>query len=234
MEVYYDGLDFPTFASYEVVSGFTTNTSLVRSSGLQKSYASILADAAGAIRGRPVSFQVWADEEAAVAQQATDIAALGPNVFAKVPIVNSAGASNISVIARLVAEGVKVNATAVFTREQIDGLRDAVRGIISPELPLIISVFSGRIGDTGVDPRPTIRYAIEAFAQVPSAKILWAGCKDVVAISAARAEGCHIITVPGDILQRFVSRKGMDLHELSIDTAKMFRKEALDGGLSVS
>ena len=206
----------------------------MRASGLKKCYAAIFADAAAALQGRPVSFQVWADAAAEVEEQARAISKIGPNVFAKVPVVNSLGASNVGTISRLVADGVKVNVTAVFTSAQIDEVRDAMRSALAPELPLVVSVFSGRIGDTGADPRFAIRYAVHAFKELASVKILWAGCKDVVAIGAARAEGCHIVTVPGDILQRYVSRKGMDLHALSIDTARMFRKEALDGSLAIN
>jgi transaldolase len=145
-----------------------------------------------------------------------------------------AGVANVPAIARLAASGVKVNVTAVFTFAQIDELCSALRSVLAPDLACVVSVFSGRISDTGADPRPTIRYCVDAFRPLPSVKVLWAGCKDVTAILAARAEGCHIVTVPGDILQRFVTRKGMDLHELSVDTARMFRKEAIDGAISIS
>ena len=234
MEVFYDGLDFAKFGSFDCVSGFTTNTALVRASGVNKPYSSIFADAAGAIRGRPVSFQVWADSEADIFEQAVAISSLGPNVFAKVPIVNSSGVSNVPVIARLAVAGVKINVTAVFTLAQIDELRSALEGALASNLACVVSVFSGRISDTGADPRPTIRYCVDTFKPFPSVKVLWAGCKDVTAIHAARADGCHIVTVPGDILYRFVTRKGMDLYELSVDTARMFRKEALDGAISIS
>ena len=233
MEIYYDGLDFTTFGAYDCVKGFTTNTALVRAAGVKKSYSSIFSDAATSIQGRPVSFQVWADNETEVVEQAVQISRIGPNVFAKVTVVNSVGASNVPSIARLVASGIRVNVTAVFTTVQIDEIREALARSLPIGLECVVSIFSGRISDTGVDPRPTIRYAINAFKIIPSVKILWAGCKDVTAINAALEEGCHIITVPGDILLRFVSRKGMDLLELSIDTAKMFRKEALGGSLSI-
>jgi transaldolase len=232
MEIYYDGLDFAKFGAYDCVTGFTTNTALVRSSG-KKNYLQIYTEALKDINGRPVSFQVWGDKEDEIVEQATEISKLGPNAVAKVPIVNSIGVSNVPVITRLVANGIKVNVTAVFTSAQIDELRDALRDVLPVDLALVVSIFSGRISDTGVDPRPTIRYSIEAFKSMPSVKILWAGCKDVTAITSARADKCHIVTVPGDILQRFVSRKGMDLFELSIDTAKMFRNEAIDGSLSI-
>jgi len=233
MEIYYDGLDFAKFGSYECVSGFTTNTALVRSSG-KGNYSKILKEASNDIKGRPVSLQVWGDKAEEIVEQAAEISKLGPNVVAKVPIVNSFGVSNVPVIARLVASGIKVNVTAVFTPAQIDELRDALCDILPLDLALVVSIFSGRISDTGVDPRPTIRYSIEAFKSMHSVKILWAGCKDVTAITSARADKCHIVTVPGDILQRFVSRKGMDLLELSVDTARMFRNEAIDGSLSIA
>ena len=136
----------------------------------------------------------------------------------KVPIVTSAGASNVPVIAELLKAGTRVNVTAVFTDAQVDELHAAAIASLPAGVPLVVSIFCGRIGDTGRDPSVAVRYAVAAFKDVPSAKVLWAGCKDVVAVTSAHAVGAHIITCPGDILSRVRGRLGMmDLHALSVN-----------------
>ncbi len=229
-----DGLDLATFGQppYDFVVGFTTNTALIKAAGI-KSYASVYAAAAPVLRGRPISFQVWEDEPAALRAQATAIAALGECAVVKVPILNSAGASNVPVVAELLAAGVRVNVTAIFTEAQIDELHAAAVKTLRSDIPLVVSIFCGRIGDTGRDPVTAVRYAVAAFRDIPNAKVLWAGCKDVVAVRAAHSAGAHIITAPGDILSRIRTRLGMDLDALTTDTAQMFRADALSNGLMI-
>ena len=227
-----DGLDLAQFGAYPFVVGFTTNTALIKAAGL-KSYAAVYAAAAPALAGRPISFQVWEDSAAGIQAQAAAITALGPCAVVKVPIMNTEGASNVPVIAALVAAGTRVNVTAIFTEQQLDELHAAVAPVLAPGLPLVVSIFCGRISDTGRDPAATVQYAVAKFKGLPSAKALWAGCKDVAAIRAAHAVGCQIITVPGDILSRVRSRLGMDLQALTVDTAKMFRADALSNSLAI-
>ena len=205
---------------------------MIKAAGV-KSYSAVYAGAAPFLRGRPISFQVWEDEPAALRSQAAAITALGECAVVKVPVVTSGGASNVPVIAELLAAGMRVNVTAIFTEAQIDELHAAARTSLPAGIPLIVSIFCGRIGDTGRDPSDVVRYAVAAFKDIPSAKVLWAGCKDVVAVTSAHAAGAHIITCPGDILSRVRSRLGMDLHALSIDTANMFRGDALSNGLAI-
>lgn len=190
--------------------------------------------AASDLNGRPISFQVWEDSAEGIKSQAFAIAALGPCAVVKVPIVNSLGASNVPVIADLVGSGVRVNVTAIFTEAQIDELYAAVAPVIPSGLPFVISIFCGRIGDTGRDPNTVVRYSVAKFSALSSAKTLWAGCKDVTAIRAAHQCGCHIVTVPGDILSRVRSRLGMDLNALTVDTAKMFRGDAISNELTIN
>lgn len=227
-----DGLDLAQFGAYPFVVGFTTNTALIKSAGL-KSYAAVYAAAAPSLSGRPISFQVWEDSAEGIMAQATAIAALGPCAVVKIPKVNSEGVSNVRIISALVSAGTRVNVTAIFTEAQLDELHAAVAPVLAPGLPLVVSIFCGRIGDTGRDPSAAVRYAVARFKDLPSAKTLWAGCKDVTAIRAAHAAGCHIVTVPGDILSRVRTRLGMDLQALTVDTAKMFRADALSNGLQI-
>ena len=158
---------------------------------------------------------------------------LGTNVFAKIPITNSVGQSNVGTARVLLAEGLPINVTAIFTAEQLKELHGAVSALPAPRASLVVSIFCGRIDDTGVDPKPLAAAAAELFRDIPEAKVLWAGCKSVVAALHAAEAGCQIVTVPGDILTRMNARKNKNLLEFSVETARMFRKDALSARLSV-
>jgi transaldolase len=155
--------------------------------------------------------------------------ALGPNVYVKIPVMNSKGTSTADVVRTLSAEGVKLNVTAILTLGQVSDVLNALH----PDVPAIVSVFAGRIADTGRDPMPTMRAAV-AMAQSlrPKAEVLWASVREALNVHQARECGCHIITAPPDILKK-LAMSNMDLDALSLDTVKMFLADATAAGFSV-
>jgi transaldolase len=232
IKIFYDGTDIPKFADVPGVVGFTTNCSFMKAAGL-KNYSEFYESVKAHVRGRPLSLQCWEDEPEALLLQARQVCALGSNVFAKIPVTSSTGASNVETATTLLREGLPINATAIFTMDQLQALHCAVSALPEPVAPLVVSIFCGRIDDTGVDPKPLAAAAAELFSKMPQAEVLWAGCKSVVAARHAAESGCQIVTVPGDILTRMHARRNKNLLEFSVETAKMFRDDAVGGGLSV-
>ena len=210
-----------------LVKGFTTNPTLMRKAGITD-YPAFARQVLEAIPDMPISFEVFADDFPEMERQAKLIAAWGENVFVKIPITNSLGASSLPLIGRLVEAGVKVNVTAILTLEQVEG----VAGVLRPTLPSIVSVFAGRIADTGRDPVPVIRRSLEILKDLPEAKLLWASTRELLNLFQAQAAGCHIITVTPDILKK-LAMEGMSLEALSLDTVKMFLRDATAAGFSL-
>ena len=159
-------------------------------------------------------------------RQALKIRDWQENVYVKIPITNTRGESALPLIAELAAEGVKVNVTAILTLEQVKG----VAGALKKEVPSVVSVFAGRIADTGVDPLPLMKESLKAIGSLPSAELLWASVREVLNIFQAAACGCHIVTVPHDILAKAIKLGGTDLTELSLDTVRMFYQDAVAAG----
>jgi transaldolase len=207
-----------------VVKGFTTNPTLMRKSGISD-YESFAREALGAVRGMPISFEVFADEFDEMERQAKRIATWGDAVYVKIPITNTRGESSIPLIARLSAAGVKLNITAILTIEQVRGVVDALDGSV----PAIISIFAGRIADTGRDPVPIVAESIAVAKAKPKAQVLWASPRELLNIFQADECGCHIITVTSDILKK-LAMVGKSLDELSLDTVKMFFNDAAAAG----
>ena len=198
------------------VQGFTTNPSLMKKGGVTD-YRAFAKEVLENIKDLPVSFEVFADDLPTMGKEAREIATWADNVYVKIPAMTTAGESTSPLVRELSAEGVKVNVTTLFTDEQNAEFIDAV----DAETPSIISVFAGRIADTGVDPTPIMQRAIEAAAPKPNCEILWASTRELLNIFQAEAIGCQIITVPNSILAK---RKniGKDLLEYSKDTVKGF------------
>lgn len=229
-KIFYDGADIAKFGGQDGVVGFTTNTTIMRQAG-QLNYTNFYRANETVIAGRPISFQVFADDAAEVEAQARAISAIGPNIYVKVPIINSRGELLLPIVERLLADGIKVNITAVFTQEQI--LEIERSNVANTKTPAIISVFAGRISDTGVNAKGLIEYAVRAFSSNANIELLWAGCKDNLVLQNARDVGCQIVTLPDAIMQR-INRIGQPLTSLSQDTVKSFLKDAIDGGIVIA
>jgi transaldolase len=207
-----------------LIKGFTTNPTLMRKAGITN-YAAFAADILGTIKDRPISFEVFSDEFSEMDRQARIIAAWGENVYVKIPVTNTRLESCVPLARALTRAGIKLNLTAVMTLEQTRALADAVAG----GAPCVISIFAGRVADTGVDPIPLMKKAREIVAPHPKIELLWASPREVLNIVQADEAGCHIITATNDILKKLGSL-GKNLDEFSLDTVKMFRDDAVKAG----
>ncbi len=209
------------------IRGFTTNPTLMRKAGLND-YETFAREILQLIPDRPINFEVFADEFIEMEQQAQHIRKWGANVYVKIPVTNTRGEPSYNLIRRLSADGVPLNITAVLTISQVE----SVLAALSPKASSIISLFAGRIADTGIDPIPSVRKAAKLLGSYPSVELLWASCRELLNIFQAEEAGCHIITVPHDILAKF-SMIGTDLEQLSLDTVKMFHRDAAAAGLKL-
>lgn len=228
--IYADGADVRDMMAARdagLVKGFTTNPTLMRKSGVSD-YARFAREALDATGGMPISFEVFADEFDEMERQAKLIATWGDSVYVKIPITNTRGESSIPLIRRLSAAGVKLNITAILTLDQVREVTEA----LDPGTPAIVSVFAGRIADTGVDPVPLMREAAGIVAAKPKAELLWASPRELLNIFQADEVGCHIITVTSDILKK-LAMVGKPLDELSLDTVKMFYNDASAAGFQL-
>ena len=210
-----------------MVTGFTTNPTLMRKAGVVD-YRAWSREALAAVPDLPISFEVLADDFPGMGRQAREIASWGSNVFVKIPVTNTLGESAAPLIRELSAEGVQVNATAILTLDQVR----TVAAALDPKVPAIVSVFAGRIADTGRDPEPVMREALAILAPLPEARLLWASCRELLNIFQARACGCHIITVAPDTLKK-LAMVDMDLGALSLDTVRMFCRDAAAAGFEL-
>jgi len=227
IKLYGDGAtlsDFKRLYSEGVVTGFTTNPSLMRKAGVED-YEAFARELLSVIPDMPVSFEVIADEFDEMERQAMRLASWGPNVYVKVPITNTRRESSLPLIRRLSAQGVKVNVTAILTLEQVAGTVDALH----PDTPAVISIFAGRIADTGVDPAPVMRAAVAMATRRPHAEVLWASIREVYNIYQADSCGCHIITATPELLKK-LDMGGKNLDDLSAETVAMFDADARAAG----
>ncbi len=230
IDIYADGADREEMLQMYragVVRGFTTNPTLMRKAGVSD-YEGFAKSVLAEIRDLPISFEVFADEFRDMERQALTISSWGPNVFVKIPITDTEGNSSIPLVQGLVAAGVKLNVTAMMTVQQVMDVAAA----LSPSVQAIVSVFAGRIADTGRDPVPIMREAAEVIAGNPSARLLWASPREVLNIYQAEACGCHIVTATKAILDK-LSMRDMDLDELSRETVRMFNTDARSAGYSI-
>lgn len=226
IEIYADGSDLSemigVYKNSNWVSGFTTNPSLMRKAKVDD-YKEFVKSVTDAISDLPVSFEVFADEIPDMERQARILAAFGKNVYVKIPVTNTKGDSTKTLIKTLLDDGIPVNVTAVFTVEQIDGLVP----YMTSSTPAILSVFAGRIADTGVDPKPIVAHGV---AVMPSnVKTLWASSREAYNIYEAERIGCHIITVTNDLIGK-LKLHNKDLTQYSLETVKMFYDDAAASG----
>jgi transaldolase len=206
------------------IRGFTTNPTLMRKSGIRE-YEGFARDVLQSIPDRPISFEVFADEFAEMEYQARRISTWGPNVYVKVPVTNTRGEPSLDLICRLTRSGVKVNVTALLTLDQVRDVAAALGG----GAPANISVFAGRIADTGRDPVPLMAAAIEMIRSEPQIELIWASPRELLNVLQADSIGCHIITATPDILKKLFLL-GKDLHEYSLETVRMFYEDAQKSG----
>ena len=196
-----------------------------RSNRLRKLCKAVLKE----VKSKPISFEVLSDDFAEMRRQALKIHEWQDNVYVKIPITNTSGQSSIPLIERLAGEGVKLNITAMLTSRQVT----AVVAVLDPSIPSILSVFAGRIADTGVDPSPIMKESLAIVRALPNAELLWASVREVLNVFQAAACGCHIVTVPHDILKKLLELGGKDLDELSLDTVRMFHRDAIAAGFKI-
>jgi len=203
-----------------VVKGFTTNPLLLRKAGVcdYKTHALKLLSE---IKELPISFEVFSDEFDTMEREAKEIAGWGKNVYVKIPIMNSRGESSLPLIRKLSSEGLVINVTAVMTLKQVG----EIAAVLSPFVKSIVSIFAGRIADTGRDPVPIMRRAVAILKINPKAELLWASPRELLNIFQAESSGCHIITLGADLLRK-LPLIGKDLHEFSLDTVRMFYENA--------
>jgi len=206
------------------VKGFTTNPTLMRKAGITD-YQGFAHEVLAAIPDRPISFEVFSDDFSDMERQALEIAQWGPHVNVKIPVTNTQRVSAAPLIHRLSHAGVKVNVTALMTLEQVRDVVDAVKG----GAPCYVSIFAGRIADTGRDPLPLMMEALEELKAAPGAELIWASPRELLNVFQANDIGCHVITVTNDILAK-LSGVGKDLGDFSLDTVKMFYGDAQKAG----
>lgn len=231
VKIFADGADLDgILAMYAnpLIKGFTTNPTLMRKAGITD-YESFARKVIAAVPDRPVSFEVFADDFDSMIRQAYTIASWGDNINVKIPVTNTKGEFAGPAIKELSAAGVKLNVTALMTLKQVHDVTEC----LAPRTSAIISVFAGRIADTGVDPLPLMRDALTIMKARPMAELIWASPRELLNIFQADDIGCHIITVTNDILGK-LGTVDKDLTEYSLDTVKMFYKDATAAGFSIN
>ena len=230
IKIFADGADFDgiiAMTKNPLVSGFTTNPTLMRKAGISD-YEAFARKLLKAVTDRPISFEVFADDFPSMIAQGRIIASWGRNVNVKVPVTNTSGDFAGSVIRTLSREGVTLNVTAVMTVEQVRTVGEA----LDPSVPAIVSVFAGRIADTGRDPVPHMRACKQALASRPKAELLWASPRELLNIFQADEIGCDIITVTNDVIDK-LRLVGKDLVEYSRETVQMFHRDAVAAAFSI-
>jgi transaldolase len=227
VKLFADGADkaqILKFHANPLIRGFTTNPTLMRAAGVNN-YEAFAREILEVVHDRPISFEVFADDFREIEGQARKIAAWAENVYVKIPITNTKRQSSMELASELAHSGVKVNVTAVLTLDQVRAAADALSG----GAPAVISIFAGRIADTGRDPVPTIAAAVDLVSAHPNIELIWASPRELLNIFQANDAGCHIITVPENVLAK-LEAIGKDLHEFSLETVRMFHNDAARSG----
>ncbi len=230
VKIFADGADLDgILALYKnpLIKGFTTNPTLMRKAGIVD-YEAFARQLVAAITDRPISFEVFADDFDEMIAQGHVIASWGPNVNVKIPVTTTKGAFTGPVIRTLASAGVIVNVTAITTLEQVERVAEC----LAPNVAAIVSLFAGRVADTGRDPVPVMRAALRVLGSRPKAELLWASPRELLNIFQADEIGCHIITVSHDVLAK-LSLVGKNLDEYSLETVKMFHRDATAAGFKI-
>ncbi len=231
VKLFADGADLAgikEMAANPAIKGFTTNPTLMRKAGVSD-YKAFALQALQVVGGRPISFEVFADEFGEMGKQAHEIASWGKNIYVKIPVTNTKGEFSGPLVERLTRAGIQVNVTALTTVDQVKRVADR----LAPETPAIISVFAGRIADTGRDPVPIMAEAVKIMKKKPKSELIWASPRELLNIFQADEVGCHIITATNDILKK-LPLIGKDLDAYSLETVEMFHKDAKAAGYSIA
>ena len=230
IKIFADGADekgISELAANPIIKGYTTNPTLMRAAGVSD-YEAFARRVLEVVTEAPISFEVFADEWDEMERQARKITTWGKNVFVKIPITNTRGESSARVMQSLASDGIRLNITGMLTVDQVRASSECLAG--GPEC--IISVFAGRIADTGVDPIPLMCEALDVLRPHPNLELLWASPREVLNIVQADAIGCHIITVTHDLLKK-LPILGRDLADYSLDTVRMFHRDAQSAGFAL-
>ncbi len=228
--IFADGADLDgilRLAADPHISGFTTNPTLMWKAGLTE-YADFAERLLERITKHPISFEVFADDEAEIRRQARKIAGWGGNVYVKIPVTTTSGESLAPLVRELSEDGVQINVTALFTTAQVELITAAV----AEGAPSYVSVFAGRIADAGVDPVPIMARSVEILTAAPRAELIWASPREVLNVVQADQVGCHIITMTHDLLKKLDSL-GKNLDQFSLETVQMFRRDAIAAGFTL-
>lgn len=209
------------------IKGLTTNPTLMKKAGISD-YRAFCKDILTTIKDKPLSFEVFSDDFVEMERQAMEIASWGKNVYVKIPVTSTREETCYSLVRKLASQKVKLNVTAIMTLTQVSD----VAASLDPNVPSYVSVFAGRIADTGRDPVPIMISAVEILKAVPKAELIWASPRELLNIFQADEIGCHIITVTNDILKK-LTFVGKDLKEFSLDTVKMFYNDAVGAGFKL-
>jgi transaldolase len=230
IKIFADGADLKGMkeaATLPYVKGFTTNPTLMRQAGVSD-YKQFALDVLKLIPDRPVSFEVFADDFPTMEAQGREIASWGGNVYVKIPVTNTKGEFAGPLLTRLSNDGIKLNVTAIMTNEQVA----RVGAALAKDTPAVVSVFAGRIADTGRDPVPLMREALALLKERPQAELLWASPRELLNIFQADEIGCHIITVTADVMRK-LALVGKDLDGYSLETVAMFHRDALSAAFTI-
>ena len=222
IELYYDGVDIKK-NNGPLIKGFTTNISFLKQAGITD-YDKFIKECLLYTDKRPLSFQLYDDEDCDIEKTAKKIQSYDSSIFVKIPVIKTTGAYNNIVITKLHQENVQINVTAIFTKEQIDSIKKC----FNKDTSVIISVFGGRINDSGIDCTDVVQYAVETFKEYKNIKILWAACRSIYNIIEANQQGAHIVTVPETVLSR-LHRLNQTPNDASIETVNIFRNDGLNG-----
>ena len=231
VKLFADGADLAgikEMAANPAIKGFTTNPTLMRKAGVSD-YKAFALQALQVVGGRPISFEVFADEFGEMGKQAHEIASWGRNIYVKIPVTNTKGEFSGPLVERLTRAGIQVNVTALTTVDQVKRVADR----LAPETPAIISVFAGRIADTGRDPVPIMAESVKIMKKKPKSELIWASPRELLNIFQADEVGCHVITATNDILKK-LPLIGKDLDAYSLETVEMFHKDAKAAGYSIA
>ena len=227
IKIFADGADRAAMIdmySKSYIKGLTTNPTLMRKAGIidyQEFCKDILVD----IKDKPLSFEVFSDDFSEMARQAREISSWGKNIYVKIPISNTLGKESYEIIERLASENIKLNITAIMTLDQVENVAKR----LNPDVPSYVSIFAGRIADTGVDPVPLMAKAVKIIQPNSSSELIWASPRELLNIFQADEIGCQVITVTPDILKK-LSLVGHSLKEYSLETVKMFHSDAVAAG----
>lgn len=230
VKIFADGADKSGMLEMAVkpfIKGLTTNPTLMQKAGI-KDYKSFALDVLAEVRDKPISFEVFSDDFVEMERQALEIASWGNNVYVKIPVTNTKQETSYDLVEKLSKQRVKLNVTALMTNEQVQN----VVSRLNETVPSYVSVFAGRIADTGRDPVPLMRDAVKILSKNKSAELIWASPRELLNIFQADEIGCHIITVTNEVLKK-LELIGKDLDEYSLETVKMFYSDACKAGFKI-